>query len=108
MSLSEKEGRIIEEQAGFRGRYSTVDHIFTLYSIVPPKKIDNWLLTPSQPRRSYQLVQKYLLSNTKLYVAFVDFKKALILLMRALCQVHRKTVVNENVYFALKIFMIQC
>ena len=48
------EEKIIEEQAGFRAGYSTVDHIFSLYA----------------------MVQKYLLKHTKLYVAFVDFKKA--------------------------------
>lgn len=45
---------ISEEQAGFRKTYSTVDHIFTLYAVV----------------------QKNLLQNKKVYVAFVDFRKA--------------------------------
>ena len=44
------EEKIIEEQAGFRAGYSTLDHIFSLYA----------------------MVQKH----TTLYVAFVDFKKA--------------------------------
>jgi len=48
------EEKMIEEQAGFRAGYSTVDHIFSLYA----------------------MVQKHLLKHTKLYVAFVDFKKA--------------------------------
>jgi hypothetical protein len=43
-----------ENQAGFRKHYSTVDHIFTLFS----------------------LIQKQLLSHKKLYVAFIDFRKA--------------------------------
>ena len=51
---AEREDKVIEEQAGFRSGYSTVDHIFTLYA----------------------LVQKYLMKNSKLYVAFVDFIKA--------------------------------
>ena len=46
---------IVENQAGFRKNHSTVDHIFTLYSVA----------------------QKCLNSGKrKLYVAFVDFKKA--------------------------------
>ena len=43
-----------EQQAGFRKDYSTVDHIFTLLAIV----------------------QKQLSLNRKLYVTFIDFKKA--------------------------------
>jgi hypothetical protein len=54
-SFLESENKICEEQAGFRQNHSTTDHIFTLYSIV----------------------QKCLLNKgKKLYVAFVDFKKA--------------------------------
>ena len=45
---AEMEGKIIEEQAGFRASYGTVDHIFTLYAFV----------------------LKYLLKHTKLYAAF--------------------------------------
>ena len=46
---------IVENQAGFRKNYSTVDQIFNLYAIV----------------------QKYLnRKGQKLYVAFVDFRKA--------------------------------
>ena len=41
-------------QAGFRKDYSTIDHIFTLYSII----------------------QRQLQRNKKLYVAFIDFRKA--------------------------------
>ena len=51
---AEREDKVIEEQAGFRSGYSTVDHIFTLYA----------------------LVQNYLMKNSELYVAFVDFIKA--------------------------------
>ena len=45
---AEMEEKMIEEQAGFRAGSSTL----------------------------YAMVQKYLLKHTKLYVAFVDFKKA--------------------------------
>ena len=43
-----------EAQAGFRKDYSTVDHIFTMHA----------------------MVSKHLKKNKKLYVAFVDFRKA--------------------------------
>ena len=43
-----------EYQAGFRKDYSTIDHVFTLMS----------------------LIQKQFLNNRKLYVAFIDFEKA--------------------------------
>ena len=43
-----------EAQAGFRKDYSTVDHIFALHA----------------------MVSKHLKKNKKLYVAFVDFRKA--------------------------------
>ena len=46
---------IVENQAGFRRDYSTIDQIFNLYSIV---------------QKSFSC------SGRKLYVAFVDFKKA--------------------------------
>jgi len=47
--------KIIESQAGFRKGYSTTDHVFTLYAIT----------------------QKYLSKKGgKLYVAFIDLKKA--------------------------------
>ena len=44
-----------EIQAGFRKDHSTVDHIFTRFS----------------------KIERYLLKNKKLYVAFIDFRKAL-------------------------------
>ena len=51
----ETNGKISENQAGFRKNYSTIDQIFSLHSIV----------------------QKCMCKKgTKLYVAFVDFKKA--------------------------------
>ena len=43
-----------EEQAGFRKKHSTTDHIFTLFA----------------------LIQKQLVRHRKLYVAFIDFRKA--------------------------------
>ena len=49
----EENSIINEAQAGFRRNYSTVDHIFTLLT----------------------LVQKQLLNHGKLYVAFIDLKK---------------------------------
>ena len=47
-------GVLGEIQAGFRKDHSTIDHIFTLYS----------------------MIQRHLLRNKKLYVAFIDFRKA--------------------------------
>ena len=44
---------IPEEQAAFRKKYSTVDHIFTLYA----------------------MILKQFSRNRKLYVAFIDYKK---------------------------------
>lgn len=51
----EREEKIVENQAGFRRNYCTTDHIFTLYAIIQSC-----------------LCRK----GRKLYVAFVDFKKA--------------------------------
>ena len=53
-SWAEDNQIIVEEQAGFRKGYSTVDNIFVLHSII----------------------QHYLQRKRKVYVAFVDFKKA--------------------------------
>ncbi len=47
-------GVLGEIQAGFRKDHSTIDHIFTLFS----------------------MIQRHLLRNKKLYVAFRDFRKA--------------------------------
>ena len=69
------------EQAGFRAGYSTVDHIFTLYAIV----------------------QNFLLKNRKLYIAFVDFKKAFDSMNRnALWAVLRKGGVEGKLYKAVR------
>ena len=78
---AKNEDRIIEEQAGFREGYSTIDHIFTLYSIV----------------------HTFLSKKSKLYVAFVDFKKAFDSVNRnSLWAVLRKTGVNGKMYLALR------
>ena len=78
---AEQEETILEQQAGFREGYSTVDHIFTLYG----------------------LVQRYLQRNTKLYVALVDFMKAFDCVNRnALWAILRIAVVNGKMYRALK------
>ena len=78
---AEREQKIIEEQAGFRATYSTMDHIFTLYS----------------------LVQKFLTRNSKLYVAFVDFRKAFDSVNRnILWHTLRKAGVNGKLYRALR------
>ena len=51
----ERGDKIVEVQAGFRAGYSTVDHIFTHYATV----------------------QNFSLKNRKLYVASINFEKAL-------------------------------
>lgn len=51
-------GMIGDGQAGFRIKHSTLDHIFTLYSIV----------------------DFYLRKKRRIYSAFIDYEKALILL----------------------------
>ena len=79
---AEREDKLIEEQTGFRSGYSTVYHIFTLYA----------------------LVQKYLMKNSKLYVAFVDLKKKnpfVSVNRNALLHVSRKSGIKGNIYFAL-------
>jgi hypothetical protein len=50
----EEEDILGEIQAGFRKDHSTIDHIFTLFA----------------------MIQKHLLKKKKLYVAFIDFRKA--------------------------------
>ena len=75
------EEKIISQQAGFRAGYSTIDHSFTLYA----------------------LVQRYLQKNTKMYLAFVDFKKAFDTVNRnALWAVLRKSGVNGKLHRAIK------
>ena len=51
---AEMNDKISDTQAGFRKNYSTLDHIFTVFA----------------------LVQKQFLSDRKVYVSFVDFRKA--------------------------------
>ena len=53
---AEQNEKISEEQAGFRKNYSTIDHIYTLHSM-----IDNCL---------------YGRKRSKIYIAFIDFQKA--------------------------------
>ena len=50
----ENVGYMGEEQAGFKGGYSTMDHVFTLHSII----------------------DLYTSRNMKLYCAFIDYRKA--------------------------------
>ena len=77
-----EEHRLINEaQTGFRQNYSTMDHIFTLLA----------------------LVQKQLLSHGKLYVAFIDFKKAFDLVDRScLWAVLRKNGISGRMYRAIQ------
>ena len=78
---AEENEKIIEEQAGFRKDYSTTDHVFTLYTII----------------------QNYLSKNKKLYIAFVDFRKAFDSINRnILWDVLRKSGVKGNLYNSLK------
>lgn len=70
-----------EEQAGFREDHSTSDHIFTLLA----------------------MVQKQLLRHRKLYVAFIDFRKAFDSICRdKLWKVLYKTGMNGKIIQALK------
>ena len=70
-----------EAQAGFRKDYSTIDHIFSLLS----------------------LVQKQLLNHSKLYVAFIDFRKAFDYVNRNhLWFVLRKKGIKGKMYNAIK------
>ena len=55
-SWAEKEGKISKEQASFLKHYSTADHIFTLISIIKRE------LYPGK--------------RSKVYAAFIDYKKA--------------------------------
>jgi len=77
----EENNSIGEEQAGFRRDHSTIDHIYTMFAIV----------------------QKYLLSNRKLYVAFIDFKKAFDLISHTqLWPILIKNGLNGRMYKAIK------
>ena len=68
-------------QAGFRQGYSTIDHVFTLLA----------------------LVHKQLLSHGKLYVCFIDFKKAFDLVDRnTLWLILKKNGVRGKMYKAIK------
>lgn len=70
-----------EEQAGFREGHSTFDHIFTIYATV----------------------QKQLVKHKKLFVAFIDFKKAFDCVTRCkLWIVLEKNGLNGKIMQALK------
>ena len=69
-SWVEENNLLSESQAGFRKEYSTVDHLFTLLT----------------------LIQKQLSSGKKLYAAFIDFKKAFDMIDRN----HLWTVLHKN------------
>ena len=72
---TEREEEIIEEQAGFRKNYSCADQIYSLYS----------------------MVHRQFSKNRKLYVAFVDFRKAFDLVNRnALWHVLQKSGLPKN------------
>ena len=71
---------IPEEQAGFREGYSTIDHIFTLYS----------------------MIQLQFSKNKKLYVCFVDYKKAFDSINRnALFKILEANGINGNMLNAI-------
>ena len=71
---------INESQAGFRKKYSTLDHVFTLFA----------------------LVQKQLLYHKKLYVAFIDFRKAFDSVVRVnLWHVLKKRGIHGKMYNAI-------
>jgi exonuclease III len=77
----ETNGILGDEQAGFREDHSTTDHIFTLLA----------------------LVQKQLLRHRKLYVAFIDFRKAFDSICRnRLWTVLRKSGLNGKIVAALQ------
>jgi hypothetical protein len=72
--------KIHESQAGFRKGYCTVDHIFTLSAIV----------------------NKKLSYHKRLYVAFIDFRKAFDSVIRTkLWNIVRKNGINGKMYRAL-------
>jgi hypothetical protein len=80
-SYVEDNALLNEAQAGFRRGYSTIDHIFTLLT----------------------LVQKQLLNHSKLYAAFIDFKKAFDFVNRERLWVAlRKKGIQGKMYRAIK------
>ena len=80
---AEENGKISREQAGFRKSYSTVDHIFTIYSMA-----SNYLFG----RR-----------RGKFYVCFVDFKKAFDTVKRErLWEVLNRQGVSDKMLNAIK------
>jgi hypothetical protein len=76
----EDQNVIDESQAGFRKSYSTVDHVFVITA----------------------LIQKQLSYHRKLYVAFIDFRKAFDSVVRTkLWAVLRKNGINGKMYRAI-------
>lgn len=77
---TEKHNIIHESQAGFRKKYSTIDHIFTVCA----------------------LVNKQLSYHKKLYVAFIDFRKAFdSVVHEKLWHVLRKNGLHGKMYGAI-------
>jgi hypothetical protein len=80
-SWIEENNIIGEEQAGFRKEYSTTDHVFTLMATV----------------------QKQLVRHRKLYVAFIDFRKAFDSVSRGkLWTILQKNGLNGKILKAVK------
>ena len=72
------------EQAGFRQNQSTIDHIFTLYS----------------------MITKQLTMNRKLYVAFVDYSRCFDTVNKhALFNVLERNGIRGFFWNALKVFI---
>ncbi|RUA06843.1 MAG: hypothetical protein DSY43_01110, partial [Gammaproteobacteria bacterium] len=72
---------IWEGQAGFRRGYSTIDNIFVLHSVI----------------------QKYLARHKKVYIAFVDYKKAFDMIDRTiLWDVLKRNGISGRMYYILK------
>ena len=77
----DKNELIGEEQAGFREDHSTTDHIFTLLA----------------------MVQKQLVRHRRLYVAFIDFRKAFDSVCREkLWKILSDNGLNGKIFNALK------
>ena len=82
VTWTEENGSIGEEQAGFRRDYSTTDRIFTLFAVI----------------------QKYLSHKKKLYVAFIDSKKAFDLISYArLWPILLNRGLSGKMYYAIQV-----
>ena len=70
-----------EEQAGFKANHSTIDHVFTIYA----------------------MIQKQLIRHRKVYIAFIDFKKAFDCVSRGkLWAVLKRNGINGKILQALQ------